>query len=42
MGQLEPRDNATGPSRCCLRDERFTENDCSIPMTVDATTEGDE
>ena len=41
MGKLEPRDNTTNPSRCCLHDERFTENDCSIPMTIDATTEGE-
>jgi len=39
MGQLEPRDNTTGPSRCCLRDESFTESECSIPMTIDSTTQ---
>ena len=40
-GQLEPRDGTFDPSECCLRDERFTENDCSIPMIIDSATEED-
>ena len=40
-GQLQPRDGTFDPSECCLRDERFIENDCSIPMIIDSATEED-
>ena len=49
MGVLEPRDNdndpstnnTENPSKCIVFDEKFFQNNCSQPMIIDSTTEGD-